>query len=222
MKASSMLPTLAPGTHAFFFEGKVGRLEAELSVPQNFRQHQVALIGHPHSLQGGSMTNKVVTTLARAFAEFGIPSLRFNFRGVGKSEGSYDDGFGESEDMIELAQLWSLAHPETRLICAGFSFGSFVAYRAARQLAPDLLISVAPPVNHYDFQVDAELGRHWFVLQGDEDEVVPLDSVLNFSAQFHPPLPVIRFSDTGHFFHGKLILLRDQLMALVTKHLQLP
>lgn len=94
------------GDHPLLLSGLAGQLEAVLSVPENMNPSYVGIIGHPHSLQGGTMNNKVVTTMARAFKELGIPSLRFNFRGVGQSSGSYDDGIGESEDMLALTKMW--------------------------------------------------------------------------------------------------------------------
>lgn len=215
-----MIPNLdTPGNHPFFFEGKIGRLQAEMTVPEKLSSDYVAFLGHPHSLQGGSMTNKVVTTLARAFANLGIPSLRFNFRGVGDSEGQYDAGIGESEDMLALVKLWQKQHPNTRLVFAGFSFGSYVACRAANQSKTALLISIAPPVHHYDYDEFSNLSDRWVIFQGESDEVVPLDLVLAFADKYHPPLPVIRFPDTGHFFHGKLLQLRDDVSSLIQQTL---
>src|SRR5205085_2607786 len=94
-----------PGEHFFTFVGPVGLLEAALNVPENVDKRYIALLGHPHSLQGGTMNNKVVTTLVRVFKDLGIASLRFNFRGVGQSAGVFDEGIGESDDMLVLARL---------------------------------------------------------------------------------------------------------------------
>ena len=206
-----------PGEHTFFYEGAVGKLEAIATIPPEVSGHHVALLGHPHSLQGGSMNNKVVTTMARAFRELGIPSLRFNFRGVGASEGQYDDGYGESEDMIILRDLWSKQFPDSRFLFAGFSFGSYVAFRAASQCEHDLLISVAPPVHHYDFHEFPGLATNWRILMGDEDEVVPLNLVLEFADSFNPAIPVIRYPETSHFFHGKLLLLKNDIIKLTSQ-----
>ncbi|WP_019215315.1 alpha/beta hydrolase [Legionella tunisiensis] len=200
------------GEHPFVFSGQVGQLEAVLTVPPDRHESYVALLGHPHSLQGGTMNNKVVTTLARTFKEIGIPSLRFNFRGVGQSEGSYDAGIGESDDMLSLMRLWQREKPEARFLLAGFSFGSYVAYRAAAQSKHELLITVAPPVHHYNYREFDPVPEPWLIMQGDEDEVVPLSLVLDFAAQSTPPLPVIRFAQTSHFFHGKLLELKEQLL----------
>ncbi|MCW0218659.1 MAG: hypothetical protein OJI67_10085, partial [Prosthecobacter sp.] len=203
-----------PGEHSFTFDGAAGTLEAILTQPTTLPGPYVALLGHPHSLQGGSMNNKVVTTMARAFRELNIPSLRFNFRGVGASQGVYDAGAGESEDMLALMRLWHAAFPDTRFIFAGFSFGSYVAWRAAAQSPHALLISIAPAVHHYDYKA-LPAPHPWCVIQGDDDEVVPAQLVLDFAAQAVPPLPIVRFAETGHFFHGKLLELKTALIEMV-------
>lgn len=203
------------GEQAFFFEGRVGAMEACLTWPEHpLVGDWLAVLGHPHSLQGGTMNNKVVTTLARAFKSVGIPSLRFNFRGVGQSAGVYDQGIGEAEDMQALIEQWQSAHFKPRLICAGFSFGSYVAYRAAQILQPELLLTIAPPVHHYDYQTQPQ-PRPWVIFQGEDDEVVPPELVYEFAARQKPPLPLIRFEQTGHFFHGKLIELKDSLISVL-------
>lgn len=213
MLISSKLDT--PGEHPFVFTGKAGKIETILTVPSNSRNSSIALIGHPHSLQGGTMNNKVVTTIVRAFKECGIPSLRYNFRGVGQSEGVYDAGIGESEDMLTLTRLWQQERPETNFLFAGFSFGSYVAYRAASLCKADLLISIAPPVHHYNYREFALIPKQWSILQGDDDEVVPADLVIDFASQFIPELPVYCFPETGHFFHSKLIVLKETLIKII-------
>ena len=202
-----------PGQHRGFLPGRVGVLEACLTVPDQITGKYIALLGHPHSLKGGSMQNKVVTTLANVFKTHGIPSLRFNFRGVGESAGLYDAGLGESDDMLDLAELCQEALPQTKLLFAGFSFGSFVAYRAASQIEHDLLLTVAPPVNHFDFTVFPEEPAPWILVQGDDDEVIPADVVLEFAGT--RDISVLRFAETGHFFHGKLIDLKKELLDAV-------
>lgn len=199
------------GLHSFLYPGLVGQLEVELMVPDNCKSNYIALIGHPHSLQGGTMHNKVVTTLMRTFSELGIASLRFNFRGVGLSAGVYDAGVGESDDMLLLARSWLQEMPTTKLLFAGFSFGSYVAYRAAAQCPNVLLITVAPPVHHFDYAQFLQDSSLWLVIQGDEDDVVPMSIVLDF-VSLRPAIQLISFAETGHFFHGKLLLLKQRLM----------
>ncbi len=203
-----------PGEHTVFFPGQAGPLEVALSVPMDANPHVVAILGHPHSLQGGTMQNKVVTTLTRAFHALGIPSLRFNFRGVGQSGGQYDAGLGESEDMLLLARQWVSERPNTQVCFAGFSFGSYVAYRAAAQHPHAMLITIAPPVHHFDYTEFESKPAPWIVVQGDLDEVVPLSLVEDFVA-LSPAVSLIQLPETGHFFHGKLIPLREQLMDAI-------
>ncbi len=202
------------GEHRFFFEGQAGTLEACLVIPENANFSYTAFLGHPHSLQGGSMSNKVVTTMARAFRDLGIPSLRFNFRGVGASDGVFDNGIGESEDLLALVRLWAAIYPSSQCIFSGFSFGSYVAYRACAQWPHALLITIAPPIERYNYASFSPSPTPWHIIQGEQDEVVSSEGVFDFAAQHHPVLPLHRFPDTGHFFHGKLIELKALLVEI--------
>lgn len=206
-----------PGEHSLILEGQVGSVESILSVPPNAHDCYVAFLGHPHSLQGGTMNNKVVTTLARTFKELNIPSLRFNFRGVGQTQGVYDHGIGESEDMLVFVEQWLSEKPQAKFLFAGFSFGSYVTYRAAAQHPHDLLVSVAPPVHHYNYREFASVPYPWIILQGTTDDVVPLNLVDEFAKTSKPIIPMIKFEDTGHFFHGNLLLLRDKLLEAISE-----
>ncbi|BCA96757.1 membrane protein [Legionella antarctica] len=210
----------SPGEHPIFLQGLSGQLEAVLTVPEQISSALVAFLGHPHSLQGGTMNNKVVTTMARAFKELGIPSLRFNFRGVGQSAGSYNEGIGESEDMIALVKEWQKEQADLRPVFAGFSFGSYVAYRTAAQLKHTMLLTIAPPIHHYNYREFNPAPHPWLIMQGDADEVVPYSLVMDFAKQCSPVLPVIEFSNTGHFFHGKLVELKKRLIEFM--HSQVP
>lgn len=208
-----------PGDHGFFFSGKVGQLEAVLSVPAVPTSYYVAILGHPHSLHLGTMNNKVVTTMARIFSELGIPSIRFNFRGVGQSRGVFDEGIGESHDMQILAHLVLQEMPAVQLIFAGFSFGSYVTYRVAAHCRHALLISIAPPVHHYNF-TEFSLGlTPWIIALGDVDEIVPAQLVREFANQIKPSPSLLLFKDTGHFFHGKLVELKHRMMEAVRMQL---
>ncbi len=209
-----------PGEHLFFMQGPVGQLEVALTVPETVEPRYIALLGHPHSLQGGTMNNKVVTTLVRAFKALNITSLRFNFRGVGLSAGVYDEGKGESEDMLYLARCCMAERPKTELLFAGFSFGSYVAYRAAAQCPHGLLITIAPSVLHYNY-AEFRAPSSWIIIQGDADEVVPVQSVIDFADKATPPISLLRFSETGHFFHGKLIELKTCLMESLCRELRI-
>lgn len=208
------------GDHSFLIDGPAGQIECVLTIPPEANAHYFALIGHPHSLQGGTMNNKVVTTMTRAFKGAGISSLRFNFRGVGATAGNYDAGIGESEDMLHLAKLWQQTRPDSRLMFAGFSFGSYVVYRSAALTAADLLITVAPPVHHYDYREFSPQPAHWHILQGNDDEVVPAQLVIDFAKASTPPIPVVEFPETTHFFHGKLLPLKATLIDIIESRLK--
>ncbi|PJD95085.1 MAG: hypothetical protein CK426_07185 [Legionella sp.] len=210
-----------PGEHALLLEGNAGVVEAHLTVPQGISPSYVALLGHPHSLQGGTMNNKVVTTMARVFKELNIPSLRFNFRGVGQSAGVYDAGLGESDDLSLFMQQWQEQQPEKQFIFAGFSFGSYVAYRAASRCPQAVLITVAPPVHHYDYEELEQDLSSWLIVQGDEDEVVPFHLVEQFVKQAPGPVLLLTFTQTSHFFHGKLIELKTALTDYLNQTLGL-
>ena len=206
----------SPGEYLMTLPGKVGDLEAVLSIPEAMDRRYIALLGHPHSLQGGTMSNKVVTTLARTFKELRIASLRFNFRGVGQSGGVYDAGIGESEDMLLLANYWKAEFPDANVLFAGFSFGSYVAYRAAAHHEHGLLVTVAPPVHHYDYKEFYPPPMPWIVVQGDEDEVVPLGCILDFMVEAPSGILLRRLPNAGHFFHGKLLELKSVLLSAIT------
>lgn len=205
-----------PGEYPFSFQGAVGSLEAIYLYPPNARITHIALLGHPHSQQGGTMQNKVVTTMARAFKELGIPSIRFNFRGVGQSLGTFDDGIGESDDMLLLSRACREEFPEVTFLFAGFSFGSYVTYRAASQCPNQLLISIAPPVERYDYEEFSPSPSPWVIVQGDGDEVVSFEAVHHFVEQSKSPITFIVYPETGHFFHGKLIELKQTIIQTVS------
>ncbi len=214
----NMFNEKSPGMYTLKLPGKIGILEAELSIPDNTNFNYVAMIGHPHSLFGGTMHNKVVTTVVRACNELNIPSLRFNFRGVGESEGAFDGGLGESEDMLQITHQWLNEVPHAKVIFIGFSFGSYVAYRAAAQHAHGLLVTIAPSVENFNYDEFALAPKPWVVIQGDNDEVVPPQAVFDF-AKLHA-LSVLTFSETTHFFHGKLIELKRRLIDTITSLLK--
>jgi alpha/beta superfamily hydrolase len=208
-----------PGEHALMLEGCVGSVEAILTVPESCQFTYVALLGHPHSLQGGTMQNKVVTTLARTFSAVGIISVRFNFRGVGQSAGVYDAGVGESEDMLQLAKQLQVVLPTAGLIFAGFSFGSYVAYRAATLSLHALLITIAPPVERFDYTVPRVNQAPWIVVQGSADEVTPMAALEQYLTETEAQVIFMCFENTGHFFHGELVTLKTRLMQMIQEKL---
>jgi len=175
----------------------------------------VAVIAHPHPLYGGTMDNKVVQTLARAFVMSGWSAVRFNFRGVGASGGTYDEGRGELDDFLSVVAAHA---PDGPLALAGFSFGAFVACAAVPRLHPGRAIAQMVLVGTASgrFQVPAlpaELHPQTLVIHGESDDTVPLSDVLDWARPQNLPLTLV--PGASHFFHGQLPLLR----GLVTRHL---
>ena len=169
------------------------------------------------------MHNKVVTMVARALRESGVATLRFNFRGVGQSEGAFDDGRGELDDLRAVATWARANHPGKALWLAGFSFGSWVALRGAAGLGATALISIAPPVQRgWDF-ADIELPAiPWLVVQGEADEVVDAAAVFAWLASLPRQPQLVKMPDTSHFFHRKLIDLRGAVKNGIRGWLPLP
>ena len=203
--------------------GPEGNLQAILDQPEGDIQPQfIAINCHPHSLHGGTMTNKVTHTISRSIAGLGIISLRFNFRGVGQSEGSYDEGRGEKLDLIAVARWMKAKYPQSLLILTGFSFGSFVSAWAAESIEPIVLISVAPPVARFSFEGFSRPEAAWVVIMGDEDELVEYSDVTQWVKSFTLPPSLITMAGASHFFHGRLVELRDNIEQVVLPLLSKP
>ena len=210
-----MIPSSWPQTPTkMLLSGPLGVIEAVAGAGSE-QPVLIAVICHPHSLHGGSMDNKVVTMLERTLRDAGAATLRFNFRGVGASVGTFDDGRGEGEDLAAVLAQVRIWAPNARLWLAGFSFGSYVAARMADSLGADLLISVAPPVARFGFHELLRPQCRWIVLQGDADEVVEPAEVYAYFASVQPPVEILHFAETSHFFHGKLVEMRERLGALL-------
>lgn len=188
----------------FSLSGPAGNLEGIAHVPEA-PPRALALVAHPLPTLGGTMENKVAVTLARTFAEQGCVALRFNFRGVGASEGKYDNGDGETADLIAVAHYAQEQFGvELPLLLSGFSFGGYVAARAAQRLQPRHLVLAAPAVGRFAMPA---VSPHTLVIHGEQDEVVPLADALDWARPQH--LPIIVLPACGHFFHGRLTQLRD-------------
>ena len=203
-------------TQRLVVDGPAGPLQALLDAPAaGTLQRGVAVISHPHPLFGGTMDNKVVQTLARAFVQTGWTAVRFNFRGVGQSAGSYDEGRGELQDLLAVIEAQAAEGP---LALAGFSFGAFVTSHAAAQLHAargiDRLVLVGTAASRFTVApVPHELHPRTLVVHGEVDDTVPLADVMNWARPQHLPVTVI--PGVEHFFHGQLPLLR----GLVARHL---
>lgn len=211
----------APAT--FALAGPAGTLEVATAVPAPEQARAgTAVICHPNPQQGGTMRNKVVTMLERSLRESGVATVRFNFRGTGNSTGTFDNGDGESGDLVAVAQWVRKVRPDDALWLAGFSFGSYIVLRCARSLGADALITIAPPVDRYEVAELAMPDCPWLVVQGEEDEVVDPQRVFDWIETLDPAPSVVRMPETGHFFHRKLMDLRGVVKNAVRGWLPAP
>jgi uncharacterized protein len=184
--------------------GAVGAIEALTSVPKAPCADVTVVICHPHPLYQGTMNNKVIFTLARAFEALGLRTVRFNYRGVGESEGSYGEGVGEADDALAVMRWVQSARPDDAIWLAGFSFGGYVAARAASLSSVGQLLTVAPSVEHFDFGTLATIAAPWLVIQGEKDDVVSPSAVYQWAEAAEEAPTLIRVPEVGHFFHGHL------------------
>jgi len=190
--------------------GPVGDLEARIETPQGATEFSAfGVVCHPHPLFGGTLDNKVVYTVARSFHDLGMPTIRFNFRGVGKSAGSFADGIGETDDALAVVAAGRERWPGAALWLAGFSFGGAVALRATAQAAPARLVAVAPAIKRVPMDEVSPPICPWLIVQGDADELVNHHEVLEWAAQLPLAPQIALLPGVGHFFHGKLHELRD-------------
>ena len=205
-------------TATTFVTGNAGNIEVLISHPEQLTETTpVIIISHPHPLYGGSMTNKVVHIIAKTFAEIDAITVRFNFRGVGKSEGKYDEGIGEAEDLHILSEKIKQWRPQAPIWLAGFSFGAYVTTRAQRVIKPEKLLLVAPPVSMYPFDELEEINVPWIVIQGGQDEVIEAAAVKNWVSNRPNQPELIWMEEAGHFFHGKLIEVKAGLLQAWTE-----
>ncbi|MGE5625059.1 MAG: alpha/beta hydrolase [Bacillota bacterium] len=195
-------------TEACTFQGPAGMIEGLLDFP-GAAPTAVAVVCHPHPLQGGSMNNKVAYILARAFNDLGAASLRFNFRGVGKSAGAFDLGRGETADALAAIDWMAARHPGLPLWLGGFSFGAYVALRVQSERPVERLVTVAPAVERFDTNMVREPVCPWLLVQGDADEVVSPQAVLDWVRGLKKPPRLELLAGAGHFFHGRLNELRE-------------
>jgi len=183
--------------------GPLGGIEVDINEPAGAAR-AIALIAHPHPLQGGTKDNKVVTTLARAFVALGCVALRPNFRGVGQTEGAHDEGRGESDDLVAVARFARERYGELPLACAGFSFGGFVQAEVSHRLQPHQLVLVAPAIGRL---ADTAVPAETLLIHGERDDVVPLAAAFDWARPRN--LPVVVVPGGEHFFHGRLAILQQ-------------
>jgi alpha/beta superfamily hydrolase len=206
---------MSPGTRIVGIPGPAGRIDVAVDRPEGEPARGLAVVAHPHPLYGGTRDNKVVQTLARALLALGHICWRPDFRGVGASEGSYDEGRGETEDLLAVVAAARAAEPggdALPLVLAGFSFGSAVQSRVARRLAEaqrpaTRLVFVGTATSRFEVEpVPADT----LVIHGEVDDTVPLSSVLDWARP--QELPVVVIPGADHFFHRKLTGLKQLLM----------
>lgn len=185
--------------------GPAGKLEVVVHIP-DVAPRAIAVIAHPLPTVGGTMENKIVTTLAKTFTELGFAALRFNFRGVGASSGEFDNGNGEVDDALTVTRYALSKYGDLPLILSGFSFGGYVQARAAQQLSPRQLVLIAPAVTRYTMP---PVPPNTLLVHGELDEVVSLTDVMQWARPQR--LPIVVLPGAVHFFHGRL----DQLKEIV-------
>lgn len=189
-------------------DGPDGKIETVIDDPGPTRRG-LALIAHPHPLHGGSLENKVVTTISKILHDLGYVAVRPNFRGVGSSEGEYDHGEGEVADMLAVLAFVRARYPDLALILAGFSFGAVIQSRVNETAQAEHLLLIGPALNLFQM---GSAPANTLVIHGENDAIVPVDQVRNWTTQHGVTLAVVR--DADHFFHKKLSELKQHILQL--------
>jgi alpha/beta superfamily hydrolase len=208
-----------------FLSGPAGQIEMLLAAPgasATGNETRTCIVCHPHSLMGGTMNNKVVHTISRLMRDQGCYTVRFNFRGVGASDGVYDAGVGESEDLLAVIQWVYRSRPNDAIVLAGFSFGSWVCARTVDRAVDvgfpiECLILIAPAVENYGFDELHHFSVPLIALWGDQDEVVAPEAISSWFAQVTSYRQNAVLSGAGHFFHGQLVSLKETLKQLIDR-----
>lgn len=206
-----------PQAEKLFIDGPAGRLEAILEYPAEGDVLGSVVVCHPHPQHGGTMHNKVAHTLARAFLRLGFGALRFNFRGTENSEGTYDNGDGELTDALAAMAWMRERSPALPLWLAGFSFGAAIAVKAAAVSKIDGLISVAPAITRFASGLESQPDCPWLVVQGDRDELVDVEDTVAWVNSLEPGPELLIVPEGEHFFHGRLVELREAVGGFVEK-----
>ncbi len=206
-------------------DGNAGSLEAMLECPSGVAPGDtvpaVAVVCHPHPQFEGTMLNKVVHTLARSAVDCGLPALRFNYRGVGKSAGSYDEGHGETDDAETACNTVSAMFDSKRLVLMGFSFGAGVALRLAERIPVSALVAAAPPVGRLGVPEIIRSAAPWQVVQGTADELVDAAAVAAWVGTQSPEPELVMMDGVSHFFHGNLTAMRRDVRGFIGRTLGL-
>jgi alpha/beta superfamily hydrolase len=203
-----------PLTERVTLAGPAGNIEARIETPPSLeRVTSFGVICHPHPLYGGTLDNKVVYSLARAFHDLGVPTIRFNFRGVGSSAGSFADGVGETDDALAVIAAGRERWPDAASWLGGFSFGGAVVIRAASVANPAKLVSVAPAIRRVPLEGVTMPMCPWLIVQGDRDELVNHVEVMEWASKLAHPPKIALLAGVEHFFHGRLNELRDAVIS---------
>lgn len=210
-----MISTLIKNETSKLIQGPAGELE--MIVGHQSDKGAWGIVCHPHSQFGGTMHNKVVTTLVKTFQDLGLNTVRFNFRGVGRSEGHFDKGNGELDDLVAVMSWVQEQYRNYDIWLAGFSFGAYVAAKAATKIPITKLVTVSPPVPHFPMQSLPPITCPWVLAQGEKDEVVPAKDVFEWAEKREPKPILLKFPEAGHFFHGQLVELRTRLEEVLRR-----
>lgn len=211
---------------SLLIDGVVGDLElvidqsASNDNSNSPNKDYLAICCHPHPQFGGTLTNKVIYTAARTLASAGIVSIRFNFRGIGQSQGVYDDGIGEQQDLAKVVEWARQQYPDRDLVLVGFSFGAFISISQATALNCSQLISIAPPIGRMDFSAINVPSCRWIIIQGDDDELVDYKQVEQWVSQLSTSPKLTIMSGVSHFFHRRLVDLRSEIDRFVGSFLK--
>lgn len=198
--------------------GAAGAIETLVAVPAA-PPRGIAVVCHPHPLHGGALGNKVTYTLASCALKAGLVAARFNFRGVGKSQGTHDEGRGETADTLAVIDWLRAQLPDAGLLLAGFSFGAFVSLKAAAHAQPRLQVSIAPPFKYFEHELlPPRPAAPWLVVHGLDDEVVDYASTRAVLGRYAPPPELVTLDGVGHYFHGRLGDLEATVGAFVARH----
>ena len=195
--------------------GPAGRLETLLDEPEGGAPRAAVVFGHPHPQHGGTINTKVVYRGAKAFRQIGCAVLRFNFRGVGTSEGSFDDGRGEADDFRAALSFMADRHSGVELWAAGFSFGAWIALTVgAADPRVRVLVGIAPPI-HYDLTSVQVSGKPTFIIHGERDELIPLKQMWTFYSEMQEPKELVVIDAADHLFDGKVTEVGDAINDLL-------
>ena len=208
---------MPPKREALNIDGPVGPLESVLESSGERPPIGAAVVCHPHPLHGGTMHNKVAHTLARAFVTSDMVALRFNFRGVGESSGSFDDGRGEADDARAAIGYMRERFPDLPVWLGGFSFGAAMAIRVAGDEELEGLVSVAPASSRLRGADFMQPDCPWLIIHPEDDELVSIDETVDWVDSLAPGPEFVVFPETTHFFHGRLVELRETVRDFVQR-----